>query len=360
MGLLPFLNRNRHDQPIDLQKRASEIFAKKEVLGQAVMVLLQCVRELSLDLTEIGSEDLKERMDELGRIVRADELSAALGPAFQDGQEEVLAYADRARDYLAERESELKRIVAVLTSGMKSMSQGNDRFNSGVQHQAARLDQISQLGDIRQLRKELSQEVVQLKQSVVEKRRVDTEQVSSLHKEVEKLRGAVDQARSDALRDALTGAGNRLAFDQRLQLLVERNEVRPTPFSLLLIDVDHFKKINDTYGHPIGDRVLVALVQTCRGQFRSDDFVGRYGGEEFVILVPGATGRVALKKAKKLCKVQSRMAYAVDESVQVRFNVTIGVTDYRKGDTAESILARADTSLYTGKNGGRNRAVLAD
>ncbi len=357
MAILPFW---REPQSADAHRRATQAFAKKEILGQALCALLDCIGELSLDLTEIGSEELKAHMDELTCIVRADELSAKLEPALEKGEADILAYAKRARTYVTEREAELRRIVTLLTSGMRSLGQDNDHFNHAVQTQAGRLERISQLGDIRQVRQELHHEVTQLREAVVQKRRVDTAQMSSLHREVEQLRGAVDQARSAALRDGLTGLGNRVAFDLQLKRLIEpHGEEAVAPFSLLLIDVDHFKVVNDTHGHPIGDRVLIALAQTCRDQFRRDDFIGRYGGEEFVVLMPGAPASVALKKAKRLCKEQRKLAYAIDADTQVSFTVTVGVAEYKEGDTTELILARADAALYAGKHQGRDRALSA-
>lgn len=348
----------KREPDAEFRERANDAFAKKEVLGTAVVALLHCVKELSLDLTEVGSDELKEQVEALSRRIKTDQLSARLGSDVENAREDILAYADRARGYVAERESELKRIVELLRSGLDVLAQDNEQFNQRVQERAGRLEQISQLGDIKQLRQQLHQEVHQLREAAVSKRREDAARVHSLHREVEQLRGDVDQARNEALRDALTGAGNRLAFDQRLELLIDRNGIQPTPFSLMLIDVDHFKNVNDSYGHPVGDRVLMALVQTCRENVRRDDFVGRYGGEEFAILMPGAPASVALKKAKHLCKVQSKLSYAVDETRQISFSVTCGVTEYRAGDTPETMVARADKALYAGKRAGRNRAVL--
>ncbi len=212
MALLPFW---RPAPEADAQRRTADAFAKKELLGQAVCTLLACIGELSLDLTEIGSVELKEQLDELARAVTADALAMPFARSSTMSETDIRAYAQRARKYLTERELELRRIVTLLTNGMKTLGQDNQKFNQAVQTQAGRLDRISQLGDIRQLRQELHQEVVQLRDAVVEKRRVDTAQMGALHAEVQQLRGAVTQAQAiSALRDGLTGLGNRMAFDQ--------------------------------------------------------------------------------------------------------------------------------------------------
>jgi diguanylate cyclase len=199
-----------------------------------------------------------------------------------------------------------------------------------------------------------------VKHSIRQKQARDATHLDALAREVKSLQVDFAQAKQASRTDGLTGAYNRAAFDAHSAKLVERHAVTLAPFSLLLLDVDNFKQINDTYGHPVGDRVLVALVQQCKAMVRKDDFLARYGGEEFALLLPTASLRHALKKARTLCTTIAGMRYTIDEGQpheQLTFTVSIGVSTCRSGDTVASLIARADKALYAAKRLGKNRAV---
>ena len=340
------------------EEQIAETRKRRDLLCRATIGLLHCVKELSLDVSEIGSEELKGSLDELARLVRIDDRDVPLDRAVDERQVEILDYSGRMKEYLAEREAELKRIVELLGTGLRSLGDDNADYHRRIYERSTRLEEVSQLDDIRRMRKELAGEVVQLRDTVQKKQKADAQRVDSLEREVANLRVDVEKARNDALVDGLTGAANRLAFDQQIELLVDRNQFAPSPFSLLMLDVDFFKKINDGYGHPVGDRVLIALVQVCRSQIRRGDFLARYGGEEFAILLPDASPRESLKRARLLCKEQAGRQYAVDDRGYISFTISIGVANYRPGDTVPALIARADKALYEAKHGGRNRAVL--
>ena len=309
-------------------------------------------------MTEIGADELKLSLGELARLVSADERGRPLEGALESGQRQVVDYADRLKAYLAEREVELKHMVELLSAGLRDLGDENQLYHQRIYERSQRLEQLSQLDDIRRMRQELAGEVSLLRETVQKKQHQDQERMSSLEREVSNLRSDVERAKHEALVDGLTGAANRAAFDRYLEMSIDRNRVTPSSFALLLLDIDHFKQINDRYGHPVGDRVLISLVQSCRERIRSTDFLGRYGGEEFAIVLPTASARVALKKAKTLCAGQAQRQYSVGEHGLISFTVSIGVTVYRPGDSSAAIVERADRALYGAKHGGRNRAIL--
>lgn len=152
--------------------------------------------------------------------------------------------------------------------------------------------------------------------------------------------------------DSLTGLHNRRAFDEHLPREVARSQRLGEPFCLLMIDIDHFKRLNDTYGHPAGDAVLRSVARAIAGCTRPSDLVARYGGEEFAVVLSGIDSGQALAVAERI-----RRQVALAESGQHRVTVSIGVAQYRPsgGDDAEQLLSRADQALYAAKHGGRNR-----
>jgi diguanylate cyclase (GGDEF)-like protein len=128
-------------------------------------------------------------------------------------------------------------------------------------------------------------------------------------------------------------------------------------FSVIFIDVDHFKRINDGYGHDMGDKVLQRIAATLQANMRSYDMVGRWGGEEFMVLIRYVNPEQSLSIAQKLCYLVGN-TYVTHQDERIGTTVTMGVTDVRPGDTVEELIQRADRLMYDGKQQGRNRAVF--
>ena len=163
-----------------------------------------------------------------------------------------------------------------------------------------------------------------------------------------------------ATTDALTSAFNRRYFMSKLEDEVERVRRYKHPSSLLMIDVDHFKRINDTYGHDVGDTVLVHLVKLLEGQVRQLDTLARIGGEEFAILLPETGQQEALVSAERL--LGAVRAASVDAAGnKLKFTISIGCTEFgAECPKVEGILKTADLALYDAKESGRDRVVVGD
>jgi len=158
-----------------------------------------------------------------------------------------------------------------------------------------------------------------------------------------------------AATDPLTGLHNRLNLDQALAREMERSQHYGTPLSLILYDIDHFKRVNDTYGHLAGDKVLIQLSRFVPNLIRTTDFLARWGGEEFIILAPGSGGPMAFQAAEKLRDAVGQVVFEDVGAVTCSF----GVTQWVPGETAAEFIARADEALYQAKANGRNQVVLA-
>jgi diguanylate cyclase (GGDEF)-like protein len=163
----------------------------------------------------------------------------------------------------------------------------------------------------------------------------------------------------DAETDSLTGQPNRRALDELLRQQVQVAAASGRAFSVLLLDIDHFKLVNDTHGHGTGDAALRAFAERVREHLRQGDTCARYGGEEFVVVLPGTTLAAALEVAERL---RQGVADASLMSVPlVRATVSIGAAQHVAGETVEQLLARADSAVYAAKRGGRNQVrVPAD
>ena len=162
-----------------------------------------------------------------------------------------------------------------------------------------------------------------------------------------------------ATHDSLTGILNRGAIVAALDLALTERRQTGAPIAVIMADIDLFKKVNDTLGHPAGDAVLVELTHRIAGSLRKGDQIGRYGGEEFVVTAPGATRDEARKVAERLRQIVAGSPFTLGahkRSITASFGVAVSTgTD----DTAESMIAAADHALYAAKNAGRNQVVLA-
>lgn len=165
--------------------------------------------------------------------------------------------------------------------------------------------------------------------------------------------------RRQSILDRLTGLLNRAYFDDRVQVEMSRAERYGHPLALALIDLDRFKRVNDTLGHAAGDEVLRTFATTLRSSFRASDIVSRYGGEEFVVLLPEATAVEAIAKIDSLRDAFAHVPVALrDTTDPVQLTFTAGVAAYpRDGADPESLLHAADVRLLRGKQEGRNRVV---
>ncbi|WPM31577.1 diguanylate cyclase [Hydrogenobacter sp. T-2] len=155
-----------------------------------------------------------------------------------------------------------------------------------------------------------------------------------------------------ATRDQLTGIFNRRALIHDFERLLFQAKRYQTPFSLVILDIDNFKKLNDTYGHLVGDRVLKEMVKEIRRILRKSDIFGRWGGEEFLVLLPMTSEPYA--PAEKIRQaVESHKFFG-----NLKITISLGATTYREGDTMDSMISRADEALYQAKQQGKNRVVV--
>lgn len=159
---------------------------------------------------------------------------------------------------------------------------------------------------------------------------------------------------NQATRDHLTGAYNRRAFDTSLSQCVSDALHAHQPFVLLMFDIDHFKKVNDTYGHDVGDEILQQLAVCIKGCLRDSDIMARWGGEEFAILLRSTQQSGGETFAERICqRVRSRLFSGH------RITISIGVGEYRLGETQDMLISRVDQSLYTAKHQGRDTVIVS-
>ena len=174
----------------------------------------------------------------------------------------------------------------------------------------------------------------------------------------EELRSSVAQTIELAITDGLTGLHNRRYLDSHLQTLFERAATRGRPLSVMITDIDRFKSVNDTRGHAAGDEVLREFARRIRKNVRGIDLACRYGGEEFVVVMPETEQAVAETVAERIRRAIETTPFEAPGGLPMAVTVSIGVAALLPGaDTVQTMMARADKALYEAKSGGRNRVV---
>ncbi|HET7784432.1 MAG TPA: diguanylate cyclase [Myxococcales bacterium] len=169
-----------------------------------------------------------------------------------------------------------------------------------------------------------------------------------------------EQAERMATTDGLTGLLNRRTFNSLLEKRLREAQRYGRPLSLLLLDIDHFKKVNDTHGHPAGDAVLRGVAQVAQKQARETDLVARYGGEEMALILPETDARGAWAIAERIRKAVAAAAHATEQG-SLRVTLSVGVATWTGGgDSPDDLLQAADKALYRAKEGGRNRVEAAN
>jgi len=177
--------------------------------------------------------------------------------------------------------------------------------------------------------------------------------------EINQLQVNLEAVRNESLTDPLTSLANRKYFDSALEKCIAQSVATGEPVALLLIDIDHFKAFNDTFGHLTGDQVLRLVATALKQNVKGQDIAARYGGEEFAIILPGTTLRSALTvadHARRAVMTKELMKRSTGEHLG-RVTVSIGVAVLQKNEAAQSLIERADNCLYAAKRCGRNRVM---
>ncbi|MBE0469672.1 MAG: diguanylate cyclase [Methyloprofundus sp.] len=199
-----------------------------------------------------------------------------------------------------------------------------------------------------------------------EKQQAKTEQlvadmaaeIEAVKAEAQSLKESLKKASTEAMTDALTGLPNRLAYDRRFEAEYARWHRNKEPLSLLVWDIDFFKKINDDYGHKTGDKTLIIISKLLSKYCRETDFVSRFGGEEFTMLLSNTHSEAALVLAEKVRRIIEKTGFNYAGKA-ISITISCGIAELQASDNQESLFVRADKALYEAKKKGRNQCVIA-
>ncbi len=247
----------------------------------------------------------------------------------------------------------IQKVIDQVSSNLSDTWHKAEETNDSFQKKTAILENISESSSIRMI----LQEIIQETKALVVTSQAMQSQLNEANAEMEQLRSELAQVREIAITDGLTGLLNRRAFDQKLNEIVQNGEDNDTYLSLL--DIDHFKRINDNYGHTVGDNVIKFVASLMKKYTLPHHHVARYGGEELAIIMPNTVPKVALEIAENI-RVEMekcRLKRKTDNTPLGTITLSIGIAELKVGDDAETFVQRADKALYKAKESGRNQVV---
>jgi len=288
--------------------------------------------------------------------------------ALQDEKKELQAFIKKFTDQLAEIDQYVRTSRQQNIDKVNESSKLKDTVDTNVvaiQDTVEKADSISQLkNDVQDHLSEIRKRVEEHQLTEIEREEMSKQgyahiisELARTQKETQLLKEQLQESQQKMLRDPLTGLPNRLAYEERITLEINRAERNSASFCVAMWDVDHFKKVNDTYGHDAGDRVLKLLAKVILNRVRKVDMFARIGGEEFVLLMPDTGVEQALDLNNQL-RVNLENSGFHYKGSPCPITSSVGISAFEKNDTPERLLNKADEALYKSKREGRNRCTL--
>ena len=264
--------------------------------------------------------------------------------------------ADRDFAATGDLQGELERTLDQLGQMANHAGADAHRYGQSLQDCGDQLDAHLDVDAVRDVIQALAAETRRMQESNAKL----TSELASKGSELKEISNKLASVRSEAMLDPLTGLVNRRGFQNAIDQALARGPTGLQGWALLMVDIDHFKKVNDTHGHLLGDKVLQAVARVLKNCIKGRDMAVRLGGEEFAIVLPDTTPHGALSLAEDIRQTVSRGTIKRnDGGVIGNVTISIGVAAYKVTETLEHWIERADQALYASKGTGRNRVTLA-
>ena len=366
-------NYRRKSDPIDEGAANNEESLQPTIQELLIRLLEQLIVPKSLEAdaervkqsleNKANPSDWKQLLKDVANLINSIRLS--MQTEKHEFEEFLHQVTDRLKDMDVFLQSETTKLISAQSQGQ----QFDEELHSDVNTIRDDINQATELPQLKVLvdkKLGLISEHINTYRAAEKKRAAESqEDVASMHermqaleKETESLKKVIVEKNQQAMFDTLTNVPNRLYYEQKIEEEFARWQRSNSSLVLAIWDIDLFKKINDSYGHKAGDRVLKTIAQLLNKQIRKSDFFARYGGEEFVMLLPDTKAEEALKLADNLRESIKNCSFHY-QGEDVRVTVSCGISSFSRGDTVDQVFERADKALYAAKDQGRNRCVSA-
>jgi diguanylate cyclase len=339
-----------------IELKTDDMAQQQELLMRLFQLLLENIN----GLLEQGSW-LSSQIETVQALIAGPISKTSLADATKN-LKEVIYKQGLLKNTLAEEKVVVKNMMLTFVdrlSAMVSTTSNYQKTISGFSHQ------ISQAGNISDLNTVLT-EIMRETQNAQEETTRSRDAMEDAQQEVEKAEARIHALENQLVQmgelvreDQLTGSLNRRGMDESLDREIANAERRDTPLCIALLDLDDFKRINDTHGHATGDEVLIHMVKVIKETLRKLDVIARFGGEEFIVLMPETEPQDAVQIITRVQRELTKRLF-MHESQRLLITFSAGVAEHHKGESQAQLIKRADVALYKAKHAGKNRIVFAD
>jgi len=338
-----------------LEMEIREHTASKVDPVELLAALLEAYRSALLAMGKSGvqacpavSHDLQQTLTTLESRLAGDVTPPLVKETDKHVTEQLQQWGEQAAAHSKAETAEVKELLIVLAQTAASVGERDQSYTNNLNQFTTRLRAISNLDDLSHIRASLVQQATELKTYVVKMEQESQKLVTQLKTEISTYETKLKEAEDLASRDALTGLPNRRNIEERIESRIAAGQ----GFCVVVVDVNQLKKVNDLHGHLAGDNLLQQFAQELRSSFRSTDLVGRWGGDEFMIVTCGDTAgaQAQIERMQKWVfgEYTIRPGKGTGE-VKVSVNAAVGLAEWQNGEASKSLIERADAAMYAQK-----------
>ena len=322
-------------------------------LGQITAAYRSALREMgicSVEACPALGQGLKQSLGQLAEKIAPDSSSEAVEAAQTGVQGQLQDWSRRTAAHYRQKTAEVRELLIVMARTAESVGERDQRCAGQISDVTARLKTIASLEDLTEIRTSIEKSAADLKTSVDRMAAEGKQAIARLRAEISGYQTKLEEAEDLASRDALTGLRNRVWVESQL----ERRIAAGAPLSVAIVDIDEFKRVNDRYGHLVGDEILQKFAAELTSASRKTDLVGRWGGDEFILVLDcglSVAGPQIERLSAWVCgdyAVQTRSG-----AIKLKVDASLGLAERGAGETVRELLARADAAMYVRKSAGR-------
>ena len=313
---------------------------------ECFLSLIHTVDQHTLAIEPELEHEFHQRLSVIQKTVKADPEEGVLTESRRVLEQDLEEHARRSVGLFQDKTGEVRRIVLILAEATELIQSRTGSYGERFRKIASRLEHVAALDDLGEIRRSLSEQVGELNHGVETMHRDSHEVFVRMRSEMDSIRGRLDEAEKLAETDALTGLLNRRGMERKLETAIAAQ----CQFCTIIFDLDRFKGINDRYGHLCGDQVLRAFGQRLVALFRPGDAVARWGGDEFLALIP-CDVRDSLARSRRIAQ-SACGTYVVNvegRELRVEVSASVGVSEHKPGQALKDLIAVADRLMYQNK-----------
>lgn len=356
-----------HDQTTRLAKDLRKFWIKLELHGGDKLKtqegLVRLLRLLVENVGELTTDDrwLHGQIATLQEIIAQPLDKRSIADAERNLRNAIIKQGF-LKDSLIDAKTTLKSLMSTFIDRLGTLTETTGEYHSKIESYSQHIGAANNLAELSSILDEIMRDTRLIQDSAQKSHQelADTrKQAQEAEERIKQLEQELEQASEKMHADQLTGALNRRGMDETLDREINRADRQQTPVSLALLDIDNFKKLNDTLGHKAGDQALIHLTSVIKETLRPTDAVARYGGEEFIIIMSETTLEEAMATITRLQRELTKRFF-LHENQKLLITFSAGVALRAQGESAEDVIERADKAMYAAKKSGKNRALSAE